>query len=368
MNNIEAYIHKNINYILELAMDICKIPSMTGSEETKAEYIMNKLVEIGCEGAVIDEIGNVLYTDNTVEDGKLRVYAAHLDTVFHDTLDIKPVIKGNRIYAPSIWDNSINIAALLFSIKLIKDLKITLDQNTLYAFDVGEEGFGNLKGIRHIVESRKNNIDELIAVDLGYDSVINTAAGSKRYSISVKTQGGHSWNDFGNMSAISAAAGIIKSLYELKVPESPKTVYNVGIVKGGTSVNTIAQSCQFDIDLRSEDGKCLKDVDRNFVSLLDKFKNEKVDIKCSLTGERPCGILSPESGLQKKITEIRKELNLKEKFRSGSTDANIPLSMGIPAISFGVCNGGGAHTLEEYIETDTLETGIKHLLYFMLKG
>jgi tripeptide aminopeptidase len=366
-DKIDAYIGKNTKYVYELAMEICKISSVTGHEENKANFIKKRINEICGKGAWIDEVGNVLYKYNGLENDRVSIYAAHIDTVRYDINDIEPVLKGNRIYAPSIWDNSINIAALIFCIKMFKDLELSLDRNILFAFDVGEEGFGNLKGIRHIVNTRKGSIDEVIALDLEYDSVANAAVGSKRYLLSIKTQGGHGYYDFGNENAILLAANIIKKLYSLEVSSSPKTTYNVGVIKGGTTVNTIAEFTEVEVELRSEDQKYLNELEEKFLIILENQKNRENEIKCQLRGQRDCGRISPNSDLLKRVTETRKELGLDIKFHVGSTDANIPLSMNIPAVSFGACNGGGAHSTEEYIDLDSLEVGLKHLMYLVMK-
>lgn len=363
-DELGRYIQENKQKILDLAVELCQIPSPTGHEEKKADFIRQWLKGISGRDADLDEAGNVIYTLPASGSGSFFVYAAHMDTVFGEETTICPSIAGNRILAPSIWDNSINIAGLLFLVRWMEKAGIPPRRNILFVFDTGEEGYGNLKGIRYLFESWKGRICGLLAVDIGYDGVIDKAVGSRRYSVLIETKGGHSWLDFGAENAIAIASQIIAGLYSIHLPPAPKTTYNAGIIKGGTSVNTIAGASEIQIDLRSEDAKCLSELENKFLQIVEGFQSPDVNIYCTLTGDRPCGSGSPTSDLMARVIRIRQELGLGLDFGAGSTDANIPLSLGIPAVSFGVCNGGDAHTLQEYIETDTLETGIRHLFRF----
>ncbi|MDD4363531.1 MAG: M20/M25/M40 family metallo-hydrolase [Atribacterota bacterium] len=364
---LNKYISKNKNKLIKIAEKICKIPSPTGQEGKKAVFIKKMLDTINPGIARIDEAGNVLYRYTVSPEKKYSVYAAHIDTVFKDIKVIEPKIIADKMYAPSIGDNTINVAALIFIIKMIKKGIFFPDKNIIFVFNVGEEGLGNLKGIKLIIENFQQQIEEVIAVDGEYSFVYNAGVGSKRYLVKIKTPGGHSYSDFGNESAIRVAAKIIAGIYNIIVPEKVKTTYNVGIINGGTSINTIAQECEFNVDLRSEESDSLLEIENNFLNILNNYQNDNTVINFELIGERPCGFISIKDDLVQRIIETRKELGLEIKFESGSTDANLPLSKSIPAISFGVYLGKGAHTTKEYIDINSLEVGIKHLLYFMLK-
>lgn len=374
-DRINAYIKDNLSKLIDLSMEICRIPSPTGYEGEKSAFLLNRLVKSGDVEANIDEAGNVIciYNGSKGQSGKLTAVTAHIDTVFPRETDIKPQIKGNRIYAPSIIDNSVNVASLVFIIEMLGKLDIILPKGILFAFNVGEEGLGNLKGMRFIMDNRKNMIDAVVAVDGGYDTVVDKAVGSRRYSLRIKTEGGHSWKNFGRENAIVHAAKIVNKIYEIKVPENPKTTYNVGLIKGGISVNTIAQNAEILLDFRSESKECLERLVSDYEKIVCEIKTGyesspkgKVEIESMLLGERPCGVEfnNPLPGL---IEKIRKEKGINTRFESGSTDANIPLSMGIPAISFGVGIGAGMHTKEEYLELDSLRTGLEILASFILE-
>lgn len=364
---IKEYIQKNLTYIQNLAIEICEIPSMTGKEEKKADFIQDKLYKIIGEGVEIDEAGNVKYLYKGMDSSKLLVLTAHIDTVFKDLFEIKCTIKDNLIYGPSIGDNSINVAALILMIKMFKELNIVPQKDILFVFDVGEEGLGNLKGIRKIMKDYGDMTENVIAVDGGYKSVVNTAVGSIRYSVAIKTEGGHSWGAFGNDNAILYASRIIEGLYHIKVPENPKTTYNVGIINGGTSVNTIAEFAEVIFDLRSINKKCLEKLDNEFLSVIDEVRSDKIKIDVKLIGERPAGACDEDTFLIRAIKEVREELKLEDKFGSSSTDANIALDMGIPAVSFGVYEGMGTHTENEHIDVNSFEMGLRHLAGVVLK-
>jgi tripeptide aminopeptidase len=364
---IKDYIKKNIPSLINLTEEICRIPSPTGQEEKKAHSIFDRLSE---DQVSIDEVENVLYLHNNIdESNRIIVVAAHIDTVFPDNIEIKPEIRDNKLYAPSVLDNSVNVAALLFIIEMFNKLNINFKKGILFAFNVGEEGLGNLKGIRHIVDKWKSNIDGVIAVDGGYEKIVNKAVGSMRYRLEINTEGGHSWSNFGNENAILHAARLIDRLYKINVPKEPKTTYNVGLINGGISVNTIAQNAEMMLDFRSEEGSCLEQLIKEYERILLAVHDnsyDKVSRESKLIGERPCGI-NYHNPYPEIIEAVREDMGMVTEFASGSTDANIPMSMGIPAISFGVGKGFGSHTTEEYLEIDSLETGLEHLIRFILE-
>jgi acetylornithine deacetylase/succinyl-diaminopimelate desuccinylase-like protein len=293
------------------------------------------------------------------------LYNAHIDTVFNQLDTITPAITGNILAAPSCGDNSSSVAGLLFFIRMMRELSIVLPTGILFAFNVGEEGLGNLKGMRHIMTKWQNRISEVIAVDCTFDTFVNVAVGSRRYAVSVEAEGGHSWMHFGNDNAIAIAASIISQLYALTVPAQPKTTYNIGTISGGTTVNSIAAHAEFTVDLRSESMAELEQLDTAFKAILAQAQTPKIKITHTILGERPCsnGVLNAE--IYDRITNIRRRKNLETVFVSASTDANIPLSQGIPAISFGFCRSHGEHTVHETLELDTLMPGILQMAEFM---
>ncbi len=347
--------------VIELAKELASIPSPSGFESEKAKFVQQWLREHGIQSEQ-DEAGNVVVTMKGEEGARTQLDLAHIDTVFGGLDKIIPETCGNRICAPSIGDNSCNVAALMIALQALVESKTTPKDNRIIAFNVGEEGLGNLRGVRALMEHYEGQIDEVIAIDATSDAIVTTAVGSIRYRVEVKTCGGHSYSAFGNPSAIHYAAHIIDRLYDIQVPKHPKTTYNVGIIEGGTSVNTIAQRCSFLVDLRSEDAECLQVLNRNVLDIIDDERRESVLIEVTLMGERPCGKDISDTRLIDRVNAVRAMLGLLIQCTSGSTDCNIPLSLGIPSVCLGVYRGRGAHTMEEYIETDSVPQGLQQLL------
>ena len=362
---VQKFITDNKKDLVQLIIDISAIPSPTGSEQKKAEWVLEKLNSWGAKGAHIDEAGNVIYPYHLEKSDTFPLYNAHIDTVFNNVTTIEPKIDGHTLYAPSCGDNSSSVAGLLFLIRMLHTLKVDLPTGILFAFNVGEEGLGNLKGSRYLVNTWKEHLSEVIAVDGSCNQFVNLAVGSRRYTISITAEGGHSWEKFGNSNAIAAASSIICQLYMQQVPTTPKTTYNVGTICGGSTVNSIAEQVEFTIDLRSESKDELERIDGHLTTILQKADTEKIQIKQTLIGERPCSQGITQAEIYDRIAAIRENNQQPMKFHAASTDANIPLSMGIPAISFGICEGTRAHSIYESIDLDTLEAGMNQLAAFL---
>ncbi len=349
--------------IIHLAMKLASIPSPSGCEMDKSHFIRDWFVAQCAIMPDIDEIGNVTVEINGVPGQITQLYLAHIDTVFARVGTITPKIEGNCVFAPSIGDNSCNVAALMLTAKAFIDSKRTPHENRIIAFNVGEEGLGNLLGARALMQRYEGRLDQVIAIDATTGAVIDQAVGSLRYRVEVKTPGGHSYSAFGNPSAIHHAANIVQQLYSMRVPKIPKTTFNVGVIEGGTSINTIAQSCSMFIDLRSSDSDCLEALNQRATDIIRAQSGTGVEVVLTCIGERPCGQPVSDTSLIERILAIRKDIGLPLCRAAGSTDCNLSLARGIPSICFGVYRGHGAHTMEEYLYADSIETGLLQLLY-----
>lgn len=365
-DQITTYIRSRQADFIDLLRRLIAIPSPTGQEGEKAAWVLAYLHSLGQGQAYIDEAGNVLCPCQIERRAVFPLYSAHMDTVFEGLTDLTPRIDGNILAAPSCGDNSSGVAALLFILAMLRDLNLTLPQGALFAFNVGEEGMGNLKGMRRIMADWKGRITEVLAVDCTFDDVVAIPVGSRRYRVSIEAQGGHSWMHFGHTSAIAAAASIISNLYALSVPAEPKTTYNVGTICGGTTINSIATNAEFTVDLRSESHDELERLDKAFLRLVSDARRDSLTLTTTLLGERPCSSGADISAQCRRIAAIRKTHCLDTSFIAGSTDANIPLSLGVPALSFGVCRSHDEHTTREWLELDTIETGLQILAEYML--
>lgn len=362
---ITTYIHDHKEDLIDLICTVSSIISPTGQEAHKAHWICQYLHDHGAAEAYIDDGGNVIYPYH-VTAPKVLLYNAHMDTVFAQVKEITPIKDGHILRAPSCGDNSADVAALLFIVTMFLQLGITIPGGIYIAFNVGEEGFGNLKGIRHIMKHLKDNLSGVVAVDGAMDEFVNVAVGSRRYGVTVEAAGGHSYGNFGNTNALAISADIIHDLYQLHVPQTPKTTYNIGTLSGGQTVNSIAAHAEFTIDLRSESMTELEKIAATFLAILKRYAQPTVTITPTLLGERPCSDGLAKNPLADRIVAIRKAKGLSTPFFAASTDANIPLHLGIPAIAFSMYRGDGAHTLGEWLDMDSLEEGMTQLLTFML--
>lgn len=362
----------NAAEIEELLIKLVQIPAPTGREQKRAEYITDWLKELGYHP--FTDAGRQCHCGNEGAEGGYTVLMAHMDTVFED-VDISVVKNANILSAPGIGDDTCNAAFLMAVMKTLIGQKCRPLKNLLFVFDTGEEGLGNCRGTRQLMQDYKDKVDEVISFDLGSDAVCVKAVGSKRYRVTVTAPGGHSFHAFGQKGAIETAAEIIHEIYRIKPCEGTQTTYNVGMIEGGTSVNTIAQKCTFLAEVRSDDAQALQKIDGQLCNIFDFFNNAegfaKVQISYELTGFRPTGNGVPEAA-QKALADTAAEVicrytGREPVRRSGSTDCNIPLSMGIPAVSFGGYRGGGAHTRQEWVDAGSFEEGYNIILAFIGK-
>jgi tripeptide aminopeptidase len=367
---IDRFVDANSDELVRLIKEITAIPSPTGNEQRKAEYIKKLLDNIpGSTGAEIDQEGNVLLWHDSREYKKVTLAVAHIDTVFDGTREIHPEIKDGYLCAPSVGDNSANTAALILAARYIIEKNCRPDGGILFAFSVGEEGMGNLQGMRHLMAKYSDEIAEVIAVDGKSEKVMNQAVASKRFSVRVTARGGHSWHDFGSGNAIEIAAEIIRRIYDIKVPRDPRTTYNIGLFEGGRSVNSIAEEASFSMDMRSVDKPAVNRLEKEFRDTVTNAAKEFAHLGGSadidLLAERPGGKTPEDSGLIRKVKEAGNLLNMPIYFYPSSTDANISISLGIPSVTFGIYRGEGAHTMHERIEIDSLVQGMRFLLYVL---
>jgi acetylornithine deacetylase/succinyl-diaminopimelate desuccinylase-like protein len=292
--------------------------------------------------------------------------AAHIDHVFPAGTDLGTHIEGSLLYGPGTGDNATNVAAILMLAELISKLDIRLAGNVAFCGTVCEEGNGNLAGIAEVLEALGDKLHAVIAVDGGASSVVNRSLAIRRYLLKTGCPGGHSWGKFGTPSAIHEMAKIVAALDAVEVPAEPKTTFNVGTIRGGKSVNAIAQECEAEIDLRSLDRGKLEKLERDFLDIVESSRRQDVEVDARLIGDRPAAVIPPDSPLVSTALNAAKRMGMEVKLSASSTDAALPMSRGIPAISFGIYHGGGGHTLQEFVELDTLTAGMKWLALTVL--
>lgn len=345
---------------LGLLKQLCPIPAPSYDEGRRVDFICGYLEKEGIEGFYVDEAKNVIIPYN--DDGKceLDVFAAHTDVVFPDTEELPMRIEGERLYCPGCGDDTANVAGLImYAIHFIKE-RIKTKRGVLFVCNSCEEGLGNLYGVRTLFENYKGRISSFTSFDhcLG-KGIVNVAVGSERYRIKVKTEGGHSYANFGNRNAIAILSEIITKLYRQTLPDSGKTTYNVGTISGGTSINSIAQEAECTYEFRSVDESALSKMRSSFDSIISSFKAKNNDVTAECIGLRPCSSGEADTtGMENLARTLMEKYGMKYTPGAGSTDCNIPLSLGIKAICLGLIYVKGSHTREEYVDLKSFSTGL----------
>ncbi len=360
-----SYLESSQQETLSLLTEMAKIPAPSHHEEKRAEFVKNWLEAQGARGVYIDDALNVVFPVNCEGRDDIHVFMAHTDVVFPDREELPLRIESGRVFCPGVGDDTANLAVLMMTVKYILHKGLTPRCGVLFAANSCEEGLGNLKGCRKLMEDYQGRIREVISLDGCYDDICARAVGSARYRVTVRTEGGHSYGNFGNRSAVRYLASMIDTLYAVKVPPKGKTTYNVGLISGGTSVNTIPQEASMLYEYRSDEKESMEQMERAFRGVVAAYEAMGLDVETELVGLRPCmGEVDKNAHdalLQRCRCAIWEAVGQECEIPlvPGSTDCNIPLSMGIPAATLGCYIGHGAHTREEWIEIESLLTGGK---------
>jgi acetylornithine deacetylase/succinyl-diaminopimelate desuccinylase-like protein len=346
---------------------ICEIPAPTFQESRRTEYVRDRMTALGLTEVTADDIGDVAGRYAGTGGGPTVLLAAHIDTVFPLETDVKVRRDGDLLRAPGVGDNSASVGTMLHTARLLIESETKLAGDVLFAATVGEEGLGNLRGIRKVMETYGSEIDYVIALDGSLGSLVRQGVGSRRFRLVVTAEGGHSWGAFGSPSAIHSLGRIIAQISDIRVPTNPKTTFNVGLISGGTSVNTIAARAEAVIDLRSLDVEELRRLEERMRRIVaDVCRHAGVSAEFELLGDRPVGMIAEEHPLCQMVRRIHQQMGVQTRCYPSSTDANVPLSMGIPAVTVGVTLGGNGHRTDEYIHTPPLTRGLGQILLLLL--
>ncbi len=352
-----------VERVIDLAIQIQQIPGPTFDEAERGTFMQACFAAENLDEVEIDEIGNVY---GCLRGGGVEppvIVSAHLDTVFPAGTDLSVHRTEDLIYGPGIGDNSIGLAGLMGLLWSIKERDFSLSSDLWLVANVGEEGLGDLRGMKHVVDRFRDRAKAYIVLEgMALGQVYHRGLGVRRYRIDVVTTGGHSWVDHGRPSAVHEIAGLINQLIEIPLNESPRTTMNVGVVSGGTSVNTIASNAHMELDLRSEDVDTLAQLVESVERAVKEFEKPPVRIDMEIVGNRPAGEIPRDHPLVELASSCLQAVGIEPRLNIGSTDANIPLALGYPAVCLGLTSGNGAHTKDEHIEISPLQLGLEQLI------
>ena len=358
--------------LLELAVAIQQIPAPSFHEMERAEFVRARFAAENLQSVQMDSVGNVYARLGRAgrlgtEACQSLILSAHLDTVFPLSVNLQVKREPDRIQAPGIGDNSLGVAGLFGLVWVLRERNISLPGDLWLVANVCEEGLGNLRGIQAVVEHFESNQPQLplayiVLEGMALGQVYQRGLGVRRYRLSVRTAGGHSWVDYGQPSAIHVLAEVANRITNLELPRLPRTSLNVGIISGGTSINTIAAEAMLELDLRSENTRALEDLVTQVEGVITSARKPGVAIELEAIGQRPAGELPQEHQLVRLAQDCLQKVGIEPHLNTGSTDANLPLSLGRPALAIGLTTGGRAHTVHEYINIAPLTKGVEQLV------
>lgn len=374
--NALAWLDANAAWVTEQHIAITEIPAPAFAERARAAH-MAKLLESSGLRVQTDSVGNVIAERESASKARAVLVAAHLDSVFPPGTDVRVRCVRGRLEAPGISDNGAGLAALAGLARALHHADVKTEAPIIFAADVGEEGEGNLRGMRELVGAYKGRLGAVIALDgAAIDYVTTIALGSRRFEICVSGPGGHSWSDFGMPNAICALSRGIVEFSHIRVPDDPRTAFNFGMISGGSSVNSIPMEASVKVDLRSEDESELLRLEGELRAIFASAVSAEMaaaslraslKIKFKTIGVRPAGKLPPNSPLLAALENADRYLGNRSRIERSSTDANLPLSQGIPAIAIGGGGqGGGSHSLDEWYDPAGRELGLKRALLTIL--
>ncbi|MCG8638436.1 MAG: M20/M25/M40 family metallo-hydrolase [Desulfobacterales bacterium] len=357
----------DVDRILDEAIRVQQIPAPTFQEKQRSDYVCQRFVKSGLARVTQDRLFNV-YGRIPGQGAPPVVVSAHLDTVFDLQTDLTIKQEPQRIHGPGIGDNSLSVAVLICLKQIVDRFPEQPRGDIILVANAREEGLGNLAGIKAVVERLASEHPKayLVLEGADQDRLYIRGVGSQRFKVTATTKGGHSWSDFGQPNAIHHLARVAAALADLTLPESPKTTLNIGMIQGGRSVNTIAESASLLLDLRSVDEQRLKTLVNEVVHRIDTFACDGVHLSREDMGSRPAGEIDPDAPLIRLCKRICADHGITDlKLKAGSTDANIPFSKHIPAVCLGLTYGENAHLESEFIETEPLGTGISILVQLL---
>jgi tripeptide aminopeptidase len=370
-----AWFQRHERELSERQLELAAIPAPPFGEQERGEWLRRQFTAVGLEDAHIDDIGNVMARYPGTDPAASAVaLSAHIDTVFPAGTPLQPRREGDKLYGPGVSDNASGVVALLAIAQALRHGQVRPTAPILFIGNVGEEGEGDLRGMRHIFGDPqwRDGVQYAIVVDgASSDTIVTRALGSRRYEVTLRGPGGHSWSDFGAPNPIVVLAAAIDAFGRVDVPNTPKTTFNVGIIHGGTSVNSIPESASMRVDLRSSSAQEIDRLEEALRQAIARAVSRaaqngfagELTHEIRLIGSRPAGEVPEQARIVQVARAVDQHLQNHSHLQRASTDANIPISMGVEAIALGAGgSGGGAHTLHEWYDPRGRDLGLKRVL------
>ncbi|MGA8111346.1 MAG: M20/M25/M40 family metallo-hydrolase [Acidobacteriaceae bacterium] len=376
------WLHLQEPRILQWQAEMVGIPAPPFGERPRAEWLCERFRELGLADPQIDEAGNAIATLPGAQlQAEQVLLSAHLDTVFPRGTPIEPELHGSRLTAPGACDNGAGVAAMLAIAAVLRQMNLTSECAIVFAGNVGEEGEGDLRGVRHLYRNRGEHSERirahLVLDGAGHEAAVTHALGSQRYLVTVTGPGGHSWTDAGRPNPIVILSRAIQRFSAVALPDMPRTVVNVGTIEGGTAINAIPERAAARFDLRSTDPEQLIRLEVDLHRAVEDAvidanhaphaEGSSVRFAIEKIGDRPAGQLPADSELMTLLEAVDRHLAIRTELRLASTDANLPLSLGVPALSIGGGGeGGGIHTYGEWYDGRGRDLGLRRILLLLL--
>lgn len=361
-------------------VELTQIPSPPFGESAKGERVRQKMMELGLDSVWVDEVGNVIGLRKGRGSAPAVAIAGHLDTVFPEGTDVTVRMRGDTLYAPGVSDDTRGVAAVLALARAVRDADVRTDGDILFIGNVGEEGLGDLRGVKNLFRPGGRPIGSFISIDgSGAEGITHQGLGSHRYRVFFRGPGGHSWGAFGLANPAHAMGRAIRNFDEVGdtlTAKGPRTSFNVGVIQGGTSVNSIPFEVSMEVDMRAESPASLERIDAALHEAVATGVTEEnasrrhgaeVTAEMVLIGDRPSGEIAESDPLVQRAVSVSRMFGSEPRLGRSSTDSNIPISLGIPAITIGGGgDGGGAHSLDEYYVNRDGPRGIQRALLILL--
>ncbi|MCA9881375.1 MAG: M20/M25/M40 family metallo-hydrolase [Anaerolineae bacterium] len=377
MKNTVGELFKTINWsdldslkdwVIDFGIKVQQIPAPTFEEGVRAEFMEQTFIDCGLQQVERDELNNVYgLLPGKDHDAPALMITAHTDTVFDAQTDLAVRYEDDLIYGPGLGDNCMGLAGMIGFIKWLKDHDILPKTDIWFVATVGEEGLGDLCGMRAAFAKLKDRVGAVINLEgLAFGYVYHAGIAVHRLKVTATSGGGHSWVHYGRESSIHALVQLATRITHIAIPNNPRSSLNIGVINGGQGINVIAPSAEFWLDLRSESQIELERLKQHVHHLIQTANTDEVKFDAEIVGDRPAGSIPIEHPLIVGAMEILELLGVIGGLEIGSTDGNVPLHAGCPTVTIGITRGANAHRLDEYIETEPVYQGMQQLIVLTL--